>query len=124
MRDGEGGIRRLAIRADKLVTQPMEGIDVIPDVVDYAARVYGSKHAAGTREVVDIVTEEKEVKKVVDGKEVLEKKKWKYFQLGPYHYLSFIDFKERVSQIARGLIDLGVQSGEVFNVYAQTRCVY
>ncbi|KAF9027422.1 acetyl-CoA synthetase-like protein [Hymenopellis radicata] len=107
-RDGEGGVRRLAITADKLVTQPFEGLDVIPDVLDYAARTYGSRNA------------EKDVKKMVDGKEVTEKKKWKYFQLSGYQWLSYIEFKERVSQIGRGLIDLGVASGDIFNVYSQT----
>ncbi|KAF8887701.1 long-chain-fatty-acid-CoA-ligase [Mucidula mucida] len=119
-RDGEGGVRRLAITADKLVTQPFEGLDVIPDVLDYAARTYGSRNAVGWRNIVDVITEEKDVKKMVDGKEVTEKKKWKYFQLSGYQWLSYIEFKETVSQLGRGLIDLGVASGDIFNVYSQT----
>ncbi|KAF8651078.1 hypothetical protein AX16_004940 [Volvariella volvacea WC 439] len=117
---GEGGIRRLAMTADKLVTQPFEGIDTVHDILEYAARTHGSRNALGWRDVVSIVEEEKEVKKVVDGKEVTEKKKWKYFQLSDYKYHSFIDVKELVSEVARGLLDLGITTNDVFNIYAQT----
>ena len=116
-------IRRLAITADKLVTQPFESIDIIPDVIDYAARIHGTRDAVGWRDVVDIHEEEKEVKKTVGGKEVAEKKTWKYFQLSDFKYLSFVDFQERVSALARGLLHHGITKDDVFNIYAQTRYV-
>jgi long-chain acyl-CoA synthetase len=75
----------------------------------------------GWRDVVKIVEEEKEVTKVVDGKEIVEKKKWKYFELSDYKYMSYLDVKTAVSEIGRGLVDLGVSKGDVFNIYAQTR---
>lgn len=121
--EGEGAVRRCAISADRLVTQPFEGIDTVYDIVAYAARVHGSRNALGWRDVLDVVEEEKEVKKVVDGKEVTEVKKWKYFQLSDYKYLNFIEVKDAVSEIARGLIELGVTKDHIINVYAQTRCV-
>jgi long-chain acyl-CoA synthetase len=120
---GEGRIRRLAITADRLVTQPIEGIDTLYDVVEYAARTHGTKNAVGWRDIVDIHEEEKEVHKFVDGKEVAEKKKWKYFQLSDYKYLNFKQFREAISEVARGLVELGVGTDDVFNIYAQTRCV-
>lgn len=122
--DTEGGVRRLAICADKLVTQPFEGLDVLPDVLDYAARTHGSRPLVGYRDVVDIVTEKKEVKKTVGGKEVTEMKEWKYFQLSPYRFWSAIEFRERVGRVARGLISLGLTKDTVFNLYANTRFVH
>lgn len=119
--EGQGGIRRFAITKDKLVTQPVEGIDTVYDVVEYAARTHGSRDALGWRDVVRMHEEEKEVTKTVDGKEVTEKKKWKYFELSDYKYHSFIAVKEIVSEIAGALVELGISAGEVFNVYAQTR---
>jgi long-chain acyl-CoA synthetase len=116
-------VRRLAITADNLVTQPFAGIDIIPDVIDYAARTHGTRDAVGWRDIVDIHEEEKEVKKMVGGKEVTEKKTWKYFQLSDYKYLSFVDVQERVSALARGLLHHGITKDDVFNIYAQTRCV-
>ncbi|KAG6331447.1 hypothetical protein ID866_7643 [Astraeus odoratus] len=118
--DGEGEVRRLAITADKLVTQPFEGIDIIPDVISYAARTHGTKEAMGWRNIVAIHEEEKEVKKVVGGQEVTEKKNWKYFELSDYEYINFVEVRERVLELARGLLHHGLQKEDVFNIYAQT----
>ena len=120
---GEGRTRRLAITADKLVTQPFEGINTIADVISYAARTHGTKRALGWRDIVDVHEEEKDVKKVVDGKEVTEKKQWKYFQLSDYKYLSYVEVEVAISELGRGIIHLGVGPDHVFNIYSQTRCV-
>ena len=121
MVDSESNVRRLAITADKLVTQPFEGINTVYDILSYAARTHGNKNAVGWRDIVDIHEEEKEVIKVVSGKEVKELKKWKYFQLSDYKYLTFQETQKAVLEIARGLIELGVGTDDVFNIYAQTR---
>ncbi|KAG1807857.1 long-chain-fatty-acid-CoA-ligase [Suillus subaureus] len=120
--DTEDGnpVRRLAITSDNLVTQPFEGIDIIPDVIDYAARTHGMKDAVGWRDIIDIHEEQKEVKKMVNGKEITEKKTWKYFQLSDYKYLSFLDVQERVSALARGLVHHQITKDDIFNIYAQT----
>lgn len=44
---------------------------------------YGSKRAAGWRDILDIHKEEKQVKKSIGGKEVIETKQWQYYELGP-----------------------------------------
>ena len=119
--DPDGPVRRLAITADKLVTQPFEGIDVIPDIVSYSARTHGAREAMGWRNIVDVHEEEKQVTKMVAGKEVTETKKWKYFELSDFEYLSYLDVQERVSQLARGLLHHGIQKTDIFNIYAQTR---
>lgn len=121
--DGEGAVRRLAITVDRLVTRPFEGINVIPDVISYAARTHGSREAVGWRNVVRIHEEEKQVKKMVGGKEVTETKKWKYFELSDFEYISFLDVQERILELARGLLHHGILKTEVFNIYAQTRYV-
>ena len=121
--DGEGAVRRLAITADRLVTRPFEGIQVIPDVISYAARTHGSREAIGWRNVVRIHEEAKEVKKTVGGKEVTETKTWKYFELSDFEYISFLEVQDRISELARGLLHHGILKTDVFNIYAQTRCV-
>lgn len=120
---GQTPTRRLAITKDRLVTQPVAGIDTVYDIIQSSARNFGNKDALGTREILDIHEEEKEVKKMVDGKEVTEKKTWKYFELSSYKYLTFAQVKEAVDEIAQGLVQLGVGKSEVFNIYAQTRYV-
>ncbi|KAJ4471401.1 long-chain-fatty-acid-CoA-ligase [Lentinula aciculospora] len=118
---GEGPIRRIAITPDRLVTQPFDGIETVYDVLEYAARTHGTRRALGWRDIVDIHEEEKEIKGFVNGKEVVEKKKWKYFQLSDYKYINFIELKEAVSEIARGLVEIGVTSDAVCNIFSQTR---
>ncbi|KAJ7734640.1 hypothetical protein B0H16DRAFT_1767147 [Mycena metata] len=83
--DIDGPTRRLAISADKLVTQPFAGIDTVYDVLQYVAKTHGTRDVLGWRDIVDVHEEAKEVTKTVDGKEVKETKKWKYFQLSGYN---------------------------------------
>lgn len=118
--DDDGPVRRLAILSDRLVTQPVEGIDVMPDVIDYAAGQFGNREAMGWRSIVSVHEEEKEVKKTVGGKEVTETKKWKYFELSDYQYLSYLEVKERICELARGLVHYDIKKEDIFNVYSQT----
>lgn len=118
--DGESRIRRLAITKDRLVTQPFEGIDTILDVLLYSTRTHGNRDAFGYREVIDIHEEEKEVTKVVGGKEVKETKKWKYFQLSDYKFYTFLQVKEASFELAKGLLELGITKNDIINVYAET----
>ncbi len=69
---------------------------------------------------MDMVEEQKEVTKTVGGKEVKETKTWKYFQLSDYKYISYLEFKNDVSEVSRGLLKLDMKKGDVFNIYAQT----
>ncbi|KAI0944757.1 hypothetical protein AcW1_002390 [Taiwanofungus camphoratus] len=117
---GETRVRRFDNTKERLVTQPWEGIDTVYDVLIYAAKTHGTRDAFGTREIINVHEEEKEVKKVVGGKEVTEKKIWKYFELSDYKYLSFVQVKEAALEIAGGLLKLGVSKSDVINVYAAT----
>ncbi|KAH8114997.1 long-chain-fatty-acid-CoA-ligase [Phellopilus nigrolimitatus] len=117
---GETATRRNAVHKDSLITQPLDGIETVYDVLKYCARTHGTKDACGWRDIVEIHEEEKDVKKIVGGKEVVEKKKWKYFQLSEYKYLSYVEVKEAADEIAAGLVELGVAKDEVFNIYSAT----
>ena len=117
---GESGIRRLEKTQDRFVTSPMEGINTVHDVLLYASRTYGDRHAFGYRDIVNIVEEQKEVTKTIGGQEVKETKTWKYFQLSDYKYISFSELKSIVSEVSRGLLKLGLQKNDIFNIYAQT----
>ncbi|KZP33141.1 long-chain-fatty-acid-CoA-ligase [Athelia psychrophila] len=116
--------RRLAITKGSLVTQPKGGQDsdlkTTSDLVDYAARTYKDNRAFGWREIVEVHSEEKDVSKTVDGKVQTVKKKWQYFELSGYKYISFAEVQTRVSELARGLVHYGITSDNVFNMYAST----
>lgn len=117
---GESRIRRLDKTKDRLVTGPVAGIHTVHDVLLYAARTHGTRNAYGYRDIIDIIEEQKEVTKTVGGKEVKEMKTWKFFQLSDYKYITYIELKNIVSEVARGLLKLGIQKNDVFNIYAQT----
>ncbi|KAJ7748041.1 hypothetical protein B0H16DRAFT_1725657 [Mycena metata] len=87
-------------------------IDTVYDVLQYVARTHGTRDALGWRDIVDVHEEAKEVVKTVNGKEVKEIKKWKYFQLSGYKYITYVQLKEQVDEIARGLVDLGLTTDD------------
>ncbi|KAF8880095.1 long-chain-fatty-acid-CoA-ligase [Gymnopilus junonius] len=121
-RPGEGGIRRLEVEKDALVTEPVPGVSTIPDIISYAAQEHGQKRALGWRDVTNIHEEKKQTEKVVDGRETTETKTWKYFELSDYHYMDYSQFRDAISEIARALVDFGIGSDDVFDIFAQTRC--
>jgi hypothetical protein len=101
----------------------MEGINTVYDVLLHASRTHGERKAYSYRDILDTIEEQKEVTKIVGGNEVKETKTWKYFHLSDYKYISYLEFKTCVSEVARGLLKLDVKKGDVFNIYAQTRQV-
>lgn len=52
------------------------------------------RNAVGWRDVLRMVPEVKEVRKMVGGKEVVEKKEWLYYELSDYKYWTYTEFGE------------------------------
>lgn len=117
---GESRARRLRFTADRLLYRPADGINTTWDIIQNSAAKFGDKQAMGWRDVVDIVTEEKEVTKTVDGEQVTEKKQWQFFQMSEYKYMSYKEVRDAVSEIGRGLLELGIERDEIFNIYSRT----
>ncbi|KAJ6476136.1 hypothetical protein C8R45DRAFT_1158615 [Mycena sanguinolenta] len=86
----------------------------------YYALTHGTRNAPGWRNVLAVYKEEKEVTKV-DGKEIKEKKKRKYFELSGYKWMSYVELREAVGEVGRVLVDLGAGTEDVGNIYAATR---
>ncbi|KAJ7775318.1 hypothetical protein B0H16DRAFT_1449947 [Mycena metata] len=97
----------------KRSVEPFPGIDTVFDMLQYVAKTHGTRDALGWRDIVNVHEEAKEVTKTVDEKEVKETKKWNYVQL-----------QEQVEEMARGLVDLGLTTDDVLNIYAATRWVF
>ncbi|RIB07615.1 hypothetical protein C2G38_2213947 [Gigaspora rosea] len=119
--EGETPIRRSLISPKQLIDIPSEDTRTLYDVMQYSVKTYGAnKQAMGYRKVISIVEEEKEVTKVVNGAETKEKKLWKYFQLSPYHYLTYADVGEEITNIGSGLVKLGLEATSKLTVYSTT----
>ncbi|KAJ7731494.1 hypothetical protein B0H16DRAFT_1733244 [Mycena metata] len=93
----------------KRSVEPFPGIDTVFDMLQYVAKTHGTRDALGWPDIVNVHEEAKEVTKTVDEKEVKETKKWNYVQL-----------QEQVEEMARGLVDLGLTTDDVLNIYAAT----
>jgi long-chain acyl-CoA synthetase len=122
--EGESIPRRNSQYVDKLLTQPEDGVATVFDIVTRAAQVFGSARAVGTRKLIKTHNEMKKVAKIVDGREQQEDKKWTYFELSGYTYLSFIEYEQQVLQIGAGLRKLGLVKDDKLFLFAATRYFY
>lgn len=107
----------------ELVTSPAPGIQTIHDILLYAARTHTTKPALASRPIKQMHTEVKKITKKNDaGEDVTEDKKWEYYELGKFEWVSYSALLERVRDVGIGLKDLGVGSEgeEYFNIYGQT----
>ena len=87
----------------------------------YLARTHGSKKAFAKRDVEKIITEEKEVTKMVGGKEEKQMKKWNYFKLKPFEWMTFEEMLVATREVGSGLRELaGSEEDTFFNIYGST----
>lgn len=93
---------------------------MIADILASSARLWPTKTAVGWRDQIRIIEEEKEVTKVVSGEEVKETKKWSYFELSDYHYMTYAELAELVKNAGSALVETGHSKTTIFNIYAST----
>ncbi|PWN28303.1 acetyl-CoA synthetase-like protein [Jaminaea rosea] len=117
---GEGRIRRSYKAPDNLIANPGNGIETMVDVFNFALKKFTNKPVLGWRDLVKMHEEEKEVTKKVDGKEKKEMKKWQYFELSDYKYLTYAELDEKIAHVSSGLSNLGLSKETRFNIYSAT----
>lgn len=115
----ETGIYRSASVRELTVT-PSSNIKTTWELMKYAASKNKNKNCFGERALVRMIEEEKMVTKVIGGQEKTEKKIWKYFELGPYKWMSYTEVFEAVLKIGSGLRAVGVKPGEKITLFAHT----
>ncbi|KAL1923442.1 uncharacterized protein VTP21DRAFT_8422 [Calcarisporiella thermophila] len=116
---GEARVRRHTKFPD-IVSTPAPNVHTLYDHFLSAVERYTHRNCFGYREVIAIIEEEKEISKIVDGKEQMEKKVWKYFQLSEYKYVSYTQAKTIALNIGRGLRKLGMTEKQCVEIFAQT----
>ncbi len=121
--EGESIPRRNSRYVESLLSQPEDGVATVFDIVTRAARVFGNARAVGTRKLLKTHHETKQVVKIVDGREQRVEKKWTYFELSGYTYLSFTAYEQQVLQIGAGFRKLGLVKDDRLFVFAATRYV-
>lgn len=123
-KDGETIPRRHPLAKDQLLITPASEVKTTYDIFRRAARKFGNAKALGTRKIVKTHVENKKVKKMVDGQEQEVDKKWTYFELSPYSYVSFVEYEQMALQCGAGLRSLGLSPGDMIHLYGATRFVY
>lgn len=119
-KEGETIPRRNPLCKDELRTKPSEDVNTLFDIVQRSSRLYGNAKALGTRKLIKTHQEVKKIKKIVDGEEVEVDKKWTYFELSGYEYLSFHDYEKLTCQVGAGYRKLGLATGDRIHVFAAT----
>ncbi|PVH72850.1 long-chain-fatty-acid-CoA ligase-like protein [Cadophora sp. DSE1049] len=117
---GETLPRRNARASAKLISKPDEKISTLFDIVEQSATRYGNKKALGSRKIIRMHHEIKKVKKLVDGELQEVDKKWSYFELGGYEYMSFTEHHKLVLEIGSGFRKLGLAAPDRVHMFAST----
>lgn len=119
--EGEGPIHRSVLAEEEVVDTPAQGVHTLYDVLQYSVKRRGDTHGMAYRDLEKMVSEEKEVVKVIDGVETKQTKTWKYFQLSPYHYITYNEMSTIVHNIGSALIHLGLSQKSKIEIFAPTR---
>ncbi|KAH8163758.1 hypothetical protein CIB48_g4496 [Xylaria polymorpha] len=103
-----------------LITRPSPEITTIYDLFTTTAKKHSSKAAIGSRTLVKTHVETKKVPKIVDGVKTEVDKKWTYFELSPYKFLTYKDYETRALNVGAGLRKLGLEPGDRIHIFAST----
>ncbi|TID20502.1 AMP-dependent synthetase/ligase [Venturia nashicola] len=118
--EGETIPRRNIKTKDKLVESPHPDIRTVHDVLRFAAKKFGNAKAVGSRKLVKTHNEVKKIKKMVDGKETEVDKKWTFFELSGYSYMSYVEFEKLALDLGAGYRKLGLNAGDKVHLFAAT----
>ncbi|KAJ3234496.1 long-chain fatty acid-CoA ligase [Chytriomyces hyalinus] len=119
--ESSGPIHRSAKSPQELTTKPEESVETVFDIVTRGFDKHKDVQMFGQRPFIRIIEEEKEVTKKVPGRgDVKEMKRWKYFELGPYEWLTWGQAKLIISAYASGYRALGLGKGDKLTIFADT----
>ncbi|KAK5944229.1 long-chain fatty acid-CoA ligase [Knufia obscura] len=119
-KDGETIPRRNRHAKDELIVKPSAEVSTIYENFRRAATKFGNAKAIGSRKIIKTHVENKKVKKIIDGKEQEVDKKWTYFELSGYEYMTFIEYEQMALAAASGLRHLGLKKDDKMHLYGAT----
>ncbi|KAG8531666.1 uncharacterized protein KY384_003297 [Bacidia gigantensis] len=117
---GETIPRRHPKSKDKLIDSPSEDVKTIFDILKRSANAYGNAKALGSRKLIKTHIETKQIKKMIEGKEQMVDKKWTYFELSGYNFITFTEYEKLCMQIGAGLRESGLAKGDILHLFAAT----
>ncbi|KAI0169326.1 long-chain-fatty-acid-CoA ligase [Hypoxylon sp. FL1284] len=105
---------------DGLITRPASHIGTTYDILIDSAEKHGDRRAVGSRKLIKTHIETKKVPKVVDGVKTEVDKQWTYFELSPYSFLTYNEYKTRALRVGAGLRKLSLKPGDILHIFATT----
>lgn len=106
---------------DGLIERPSPDVSTVYDIFRRSAKQHADKPAIGSRKLIRTHVENKMVSKFVDGVKTEVEKKWTYFELTPYTFLTFKEYEARALAVGAGLRKLGLGPGDILHIFATTR---
>lgn len=119
-KEGETIPRRNVRTKDALVSTPSSDVKTIFDIVRSSSKKFGNAKAVGKRNLIKIHEESKKIKKMVDGKEQEVDKKWQYFELSKYEYMSFSEYEALALKAGCAFRALGMKAEDRVHLFAAT----
>ena len=119
----ESPVRRLRSTVGRDLTATIPGhpdIKTVYDLVRNAVEQWRDKECLGSRKLVRVHEQEKQVTKLINGVEQQVPKKWVYSELSPYQYRTYRDVGEESMAIGAGLRKLGLVPSDHVGIYADT----
>ncbi|CAF3504649.1 unnamed protein product [Rotaria sp. Silwood1] len=95
---------------DQLQTQPEDELETLASIPDLCLQRHPQKQTFGVRQILDVEDETQPNGKV-----------YKKFVLGEYEFTTYTEACDRITSIGRGLLSLGLKSGDKILIYAETR---
>ena len=118
--EGETIPRRNPIAKDGLLGTPDPSVSTLFDLIKYASEHYGNAKAIGWRKTIKTHQDTKMIKKNVDGQMKEVEKKWTYYELGPYEYMSYVEYEKLILQVGSGLAKLALNKNTILHIFATT----
>lgn len=118
--EGETIPRRNPNSIDQLQTTPSPDVQTVFDLVKRSSAKYGNAKALGTRKLIKTHNESKMIKKKVDGVETEVEKKWTFFELGAFEYITFSQYETLILQVGAGYRKLGLVKDDRVHIFAAT----
>eukprot|EP00007_Cunea_sp_BSH-02190019_P005185 CAMPEP_0174242634 /NCGR_PEP_ID=MMETSP0417-20130205/28580_1 /TAXON_ID=242541 /ORGANISM="Mayorella sp, Strain BSH-02190019" /LENGTH=691 /DNA_ID=CAMNT_0015322053 /DNA_START=204 /DNA_END=2279 /DNA_ORIENTATION=- len=107
--------RRNVAATGGLVSAPAH-LQSLRHVFRYAVENFGEREFLGTRAVKEV---HREVKVLELGGKTVEKK-WFFYELEPYRFITYSQMSDRVNNYGSGLVGLGLKEGDRVAIYDDT----
>ncbi|KAJ2161779.1 long-chain fatty acid-CoA ligase [Coemansia sp. RSA 552] len=117
---GETATRRFHTSADRLIDHAEPGITDIYSTLLHGQQTRPDTALLGKRDVLGTVSEDKKVRHKVDGKMETVTKKWSYFKLGEYKWMTYTDVVDATTELGAGFRGLGIEPKSRVMIYAPT----